>query len=144
MLCFAGFTPVAKVDHATGDRAGNVVRNLRYEPSARRREEVGNLPCSMNFSTSLGSSPSMPRKIIFRNCAPRQGWRRGAKSHPQRGGPSGEERTINAETQKRREEREGDSSSVEKLRPAGSAVLAPEMPGMGSELRPDYIQKFKT
>jgi L-alanine-DL-glutamate epimerase-like enolase superfamily enzyme len=37
----------------------------------------------------------------------------------------------------------GDSSSVEKLRPAGSAVLAPEMPGMGSELRPDYIQKFK-
>jgi L-alanine-DL-glutamate epimerase-like enolase superfamily enzyme len=37
----------------------------------------------------------------------------------------------------------GDSSSVEKLRPAGSVVLAPEMPGMGSELRPDYIQKFK-
>jgi len=37
----------------------------------------------------------------------------------------------------------GDSSTVEKLRPAGSAVLAPEMPGMGSELRPDYIQKYK-
>jgi L-alanine-DL-glutamate epimerase-like enolase superfamily enzyme len=37
----------------------------------------------------------------------------------------------------------GDSSSVEKLRPSGSAVLAPEMPGIGSELRPDYIQKFK-
>jgi hypothetical protein len=37
----------------------------------------------------------------------------------------------------------GDSSTVEKLRPAGSAVLAPEMPGMGSELRPDYVQKFK-
>jgi L-alanine-DL-glutamate epimerase-like enolase superfamily enzyme len=37
----------------------------------------------------------------------------------------------------------GDSSSVEKLRAVGSAVLAPEMPGIGSELRPDYIQKFK-
>ncbi len=37
----------------------------------------------------------------------------------------------------------GDSSSVEKLRPAGSAVLAPETPGIGSELRLDYIQKFK-
>ncbi len=37
----------------------------------------------------------------------------------------------------------GDSSSVEKLRPSGSAVLAPEMPGIGSELRPDYIRKFK-
>jgi len=37
----------------------------------------------------------------------------------------------------------GDSSSVEKLRPAGSAVLAPEMPGIGSELRRDYIRKYK-
>ena len=37
----------------------------------------------------------------------------------------------------------GDSSSVEKLRVKDAAVLAPEMPGMGSELRPDYIRKFK-
>ncbi len=37
----------------------------------------------------------------------------------------------------------GSSSTVEQLRPAGSAVLAPEMPGIGSELRPDYIRKFK-
>jgi len=37
----------------------------------------------------------------------------------------------------------GDSSSVEKLKAAGSAVLAPEMPGMGTELRPDYVQKYK-
>ena len=37
----------------------------------------------------------------------------------------------------------GDSSSVEKLKAAGSAVLAPEIPGMGSELRPDYLQKYK-
>src|SRR5580704_11915994 len=28
MLCFAGLTPVAKVDQATGERAGKVVRNL--------------------------------------------------------------------------------------------------------------------
>jgi L-alanine-DL-glutamate epimerase-like enolase superfamily enzyme len=37
----------------------------------------------------------------------------------------------------------GGSSTVEQLRSAGSAVLAPEMPGIGSELRPDYIRKFK-
>ena len=28
MLCLAGFTPVANVDHATGDSEGNVVRSL--------------------------------------------------------------------------------------------------------------------
>jgi len=37
----------------------------------------------------------------------------------------------------------GESATLEKLRPAGSAVLAPEMPGIGSELRPDYVQKFR-
>ena len=37
----------------------------------------------------------------------------------------------------------GGSSAIEQLRPPGSAVLAPEMPGIGSELRPDYIRKFK-
>jgi L-alanine-DL-glutamate epimerase-like enolase superfamily enzyme len=37
----------------------------------------------------------------------------------------------------------GSSSTVEQLRSAGSAVLAPEMPGIGSELRPEYIRKFK-
>ncbi|HZT33859.1 MAG TPA: mandelate racemase/muconate lactonizing enzyme family protein [Bryobacteraceae bacterium] len=37
----------------------------------------------------------------------------------------------------------GDSSSVEKLRMAGGEILAPETPGMGSELRPDYVRKFK-
>lgn len=29
MLCFAGFTPVANVDQATGESAGNVVRSRR-------------------------------------------------------------------------------------------------------------------
>ncbi len=37
----------------------------------------------------------------------------------------------------------GDGSSLEKLRMQDGAVLAPETPGMGSELRPDYIRKFK-
>jgi L-alanine-DL-glutamate epimerase-like enolase superfamily enzyme len=37
----------------------------------------------------------------------------------------------------------GQSSTVEKLRMENSAVLAPQMPGMGSELRPEYIAKFK-
>ncbi len=37
----------------------------------------------------------------------------------------------------------GEGSSLEKLRMVDGAVLAPETPGMGSELRPDYIKKFK-
>ena len=38
----------------------------------------------------------------------------------------------------------GDPSGVEKLRMVDGAVLAPETPGIGSELRPDYVRKFKT
>jgi L-alanine-DL-glutamate epimerase-like enolase superfamily enzyme len=37
----------------------------------------------------------------------------------------------------------GSGSTLERLRMANSAVLAPERPGMGSELRPEYLQKFK-
>lgn len=37
----------------------------------------------------------------------------------------------------------GRSSTIEQLRMVGSAVLAPEGPGMCSELRPDYIQQHK-
>jgi L-alanine-DL-glutamate epimerase-like enolase superfamily enzyme len=37
----------------------------------------------------------------------------------------------------------GEGSSVEKLRMTDGAVLAPETPGMGSEMRPDYLRKFK-
>ena len=37
----------------------------------------------------------------------------------------------------------GRSSTIEQLRMVDSAVLAPEGPGMGSELRPDYIQQHK-
>jgi len=37
----------------------------------------------------------------------------------------------------------GDTSSVEKLRMDKGAILAPETPGMGSELRRDYIDKYR-
>ncbi len=37
----------------------------------------------------------------------------------------------------------GAGSTLERLRMVNSAVLAPERPGMGSELRPEYLQKFK-
>lgn len=37
----------------------------------------------------------------------------------------------------------GEGSSVEKLRMVEGAVLAPETPGMGSEMRPDYIKRLK-
>jgi L-alanine-DL-glutamate epimerase-like enolase superfamily enzyme len=37
----------------------------------------------------------------------------------------------------------GTGSTLERLRMVNSAVLAPERPGMGSELRPEYLQKFK-
>ena len=37
----------------------------------------------------------------------------------------------------------GESSTVEPLRMIDGQVLAPETPGMGSELKPDYIRKYK-
>jgi L-alanine-DL-glutamate epimerase-like enolase superfamily enzyme len=37
----------------------------------------------------------------------------------------------------------GEGSSVEKLRMVDGAVLAPETPGMGSEMRPDYIKRLR-
>jgi hypothetical protein len=37
----------------------------------------------------------------------------------------------------------GGGSSVEKLRMVDGAVLAPETPGMGSEMRPDYIKRLR-
>lgn len=36
------------------------------------------------------------------------------------------------------------SSTIETLRMVDSSVLAPQNPGMGSELRPEYIEKHKT
>jgi hypothetical protein len=37
----------------------------------------------------------------------------------------------------------GRSSTIETLHIENSAVLAPQMPDIGSELRPEHIQKFK-
>jgi L-alanine-DL-glutamate epimerase-like enolase superfamily enzyme len=37
----------------------------------------------------------------------------------------------------------GDNTHVEPLRMVNGAVLPPETPGMGSELRPDYIAKYR-
>lgn len=37
----------------------------------------------------------------------------------------------------------GRSKTIEQLRMIDSAVLAPVTPGMGTELRPEYIQKYK-
>jgi L-alanine-DL-glutamate epimerase-like enolase superfamily enzyme len=37
----------------------------------------------------------------------------------------------------------GHGSTIETLKMVDSEVLAPERPGMGSELRPDYLAKFK-
>lgn len=37
----------------------------------------------------------------------------------------------------------GDHSTLESLRLDNGAVLAPESPGMGSEMRPDYIAKYR-
>src|SRR6476659_414421 len=55
ILCLAGFTPVAKVDHATGERAGNVVRRRRYEPCSFKRPKLGSLPSAIKRSVNSGS-----------------------------------------------------------------------------------------
>ena len=43
----AGLTPVAKVDQATGESAGKVVRRRWKPPWLRRRLRLGNLPSAM-------------------------------------------------------------------------------------------------
>jgi hypothetical protein len=37
----------------------------------------------------------------------------------------------------------GDSSTLETLHMRDGQILAPEMPGIGSELRPEFIRKHK-
>src|ERR1035437_4017512 len=65
ILCLAGFTPVAKVDQATGDSGGQGGRRRRYDPCRFNRARFGILPSAIHFSVSSGSSPSRPRKISF-------------------------------------------------------------------------------
>src|SRR5580698_6992132 len=86
MLCLAGFTPVAKVDHATGESAGNVVRSRRKLPWSLRRARLGSRPSARKRSVRLGSSPSRPRKISLRMCARRKPCRRRASRHNTRKG----------------------------------------------------------
>ena len=68
MLWRAGLTPVAKVDHATGESAGNVVRRRWKSPCSRSCSRFGSLPSAMYRSASPGSRPSSPRKISFDLC----------------------------------------------------------------------------
>ena len=63
MLCRAGLTPVAKVDQATGDSDGNVVRRRWNDPCSRSLARLGSLPSAMKRSVRRGSRPSRPRKI---------------------------------------------------------------------------------
>ena len=61
MLCLPGFTPVAKLDHATGDSEGWVVSSFVNVPVSESRFRFGSLPSSMYCRTSVGSMPSKPR-----------------------------------------------------------------------------------
>src|SRR5262245_41492772 len=60
MLCLPGLTPVAKLDHATGDSDGCVVSSLRKVPASASFLRFGSLPSSMYFFESVGSIPSKP------------------------------------------------------------------------------------
>ena len=86
MLCLAGFTPVANVDHATGERAGYVVRRRRYPPVSRRRARLGSLPSAIHRSVSTGSSPSNPMKISLRIFARRAACRNRSHLQSERNG----------------------------------------------------------
>ena len=61
MLCLPGFTPVAKLDHATGDSDGCVVSSFAKVPVSESRFRFGSLPSSMYWRASVGSIPSKPR-----------------------------------------------------------------------------------
>src|ERR1700722_4475610 len=63
--CPPAFIPVMRFDHATGLCGGMLVVNRRNDPCSARREKFGILPSAMNFVSSSGSIPSMPRMIIF-------------------------------------------------------------------------------
>ena len=60
MLCCPGFTPVWKVDHATGEMGGLVVCSGRKVPWSRSRARCGSLPSFMYLVASSGSIPSSP------------------------------------------------------------------------------------
>src|SRR5262245_12225038 len=70
MLCLPGFTPVAKLDQATGDSDGWVVSSFLKVPASASFLRFGSLPSSMYFRESVGSIPSKPITNTLR-CARR-------------------------------------------------------------------------
>ena len=54
-------TPVANVDHATGDIEGTLVSSGRNTPRSASLEKLGIRPSSMNLVARPGSRPSRPR-----------------------------------------------------------------------------------
>jgi hypothetical protein len=96
MLCLAGFTPVANVDHAPGESAGYVVRSRRYPPVSRSRARLGSLPSAIQRSVSIGSSPSNPMKISLRIFARRAACRNRSHRHTARKGHATTDATLAA------------------------------------------------
>ena len=60
MPCPPGFVPVAKVDHATGVSAGEVVATRANPPCARSRRRFGSSPAASMPPDDLGLEPIEP------------------------------------------------------------------------------------
>ena len=90
MLCLPGFTPVAKLDQATGDSEGCVVSSLAKVPVSASFLRFGSLPSSMNWRASVGSMPSKP--MTKTRCLARRTGLPLAERAPQAGGESGARR----------------------------------------------------
>src|SRR5258706_10942297 len=60
MLCFPGFTPVAKLDQAVGDSEGWVDASTENVPVSASRLRFGSLPSSIHLFARVGSIPSKP------------------------------------------------------------------------------------
>ena len=113
MLCFAGLTPVANVDHATGDSAGNVVRKRWNEPLIAEPAEVP-AACLRPYrarSVRPGSRPiqsprNMTRRTLaFRRLSVRRIIARPARKWPEQKRGRGEKERRN-EAQERAQEGE--------------------------------------
>ncbi len=65
MPCPPAFIPVIRFDQATGLCGGMLVVSRRNDPFCASAEKFGILPSAMNFFSSCGSMPSMPRIISF-------------------------------------------------------------------------------
>src|SRR5258706_14831018 len=74
MLCFPGFTPVAKLDQAVGDSEGWVDASTENVPVSASRLRFGSLPSSIHLFARVGSIPSKPitktRSLVRRSGLP--------------------------------------------------------------------------